>query len=355
MPPTNPNNVAHEPGTYIWQDRDIRFDTPPKNLVCRVGEYIIDSINSVEDTKGNNGERGSIICTNLRLIWVSHKSPKTNLSIGLNTVISINIRNAKSKLRGPTQALYIMTKFVVNRFEFVFTSLVKNSPRLFTTVQSVLRAYESSKLYRDLKLRGSIIRDNSLMLLPLESVYNKVDDTWNLSSDQGNLGCFYVTNVRLVWHANLAQNFNVSVPYMQIKAIKVRDSKFGKALVIETQPKCGGYMLGFRVHPAEKLEEVFREITALFGMFSRNPIFGVDFQEETEAPSIEALTVARIDDDVEIVDADSNDAFAAYFAEGHNNADEGERGIEFDEEIGLACEGLPDGFTMSHLWQVVSD
>ncbi len=37
-----------------------------------------------------------------------------------------------------------------------------------------------------------------------------------------------------MWHANLAQNFNVSVPYMQMKSIKIRDSKFGKALVIET-------------------------------------------------------------------------------------------------------------------------
>lgn len=33
---------------------------------------------------------------------------------------------------------------------------------------------------------------------------------WNLSSDQGNLGTFYITNVRIVWFANLAENFNVS-------------------------------------------------------------------------------------------------------------------------------------------------
>lgn len=39
---------------------------------------------------------------------------------------------------------------------------------------------------------------------------------WNLSSDQGNLGTFFITNVRLVWHANLAENFNVSIPYLQM-------------------------------------------------------------------------------------------------------------------------------------------
>ncbi len=97
-----------------------------------------DSINSVEDTKGNNGERGSLIVTNLRLLWISHTNSKINLSIGFNTIISANIKQAKSKLRGHTQALCILAKFST-RFEFIFTSLVKNSPRLFTTVQSVLR------------------------------------------------------------------------------------------------------------------------------------------------------------------------------------------------------------------------
>ena len=78
------------------------------------------------------------------------------------------------------------------------------------------RAYETSKLYRDLKLRGSIIRDNELILLPQEQVYTKISGVWNLSSDQGNLGSFLITNVRIVWHAQLATNFNVSIPFMQI-------------------------------------------------------------------------------------------------------------------------------------------
>lgn len=59
--------------------------------------------------------------------------------IGFNTVLNISIRKARSRLRGSTQALCITSKFSQSRFEFVFTSLVKNSPRLFTTVQAVLR------------------------------------------------------------------------------------------------------------------------------------------------------------------------------------------------------------------------
>ena len=50
-------------------------------------------------------------------------------------------------------------------------------------------------------------------------MYNKVDGVWNLSSDQGNLGTFFITNVRVVWHANLAENFNVSIPYLQVMCL----------------------------------------------------------------------------------------------------------------------------------------
>ena len=136
----------------VWQDRDIRFDTALSQLAIRPGEFQIDSINSVEDTKGNNGERGSLAITNLRLIWICARNSRINLSIGYNAVLSINIRTANSRLRGNTQALFVMTKYNNARFEFVFTNLVRQSPRLFTTVQAVYRAYDTSRLFRDLKV-----------------------------------------------------------------------------------------------------------------------------------------------------------------------------------------------------------
>ena len=63
---------------------------------------------------------------------------------------------------------------ISSRFEFIFTNLVPDTPRLFTSVLSVHRAYETSKMYRDLKLRGALIANKSLRLLPLEEVYDKV-------------------------------------------------------------------------------------------------------------------------------------------------------------------------------------
>jgi hypothetical protein len=63
---------------------------------------------------------------------------------------------------------------------------------------------------------GALLQDKELKLLPTEQTYSRVAGVWNLSSEQGNLGTFYITNVRLVWFANLTDNFNVSVPYMQV-------------------------------------------------------------------------------------------------------------------------------------------
>lgn len=140
----------------------------------RQGEVKIDSINSVEDTKGNNGERGSLTITNLRIMWVSHANVRTNLSVGYNTIVSTSIKTAASRLKGTVQAFYIVTKYDGNRFEFVFTNLVRSSPRLFTSIQAVYRSYETTKLYRDLKLRGAIIKDKQLILLPNEQICNKI-------------------------------------------------------------------------------------------------------------------------------------------------------------------------------------
>jgi Bardet-Biedl syndrome 5 protein len=56
---------------------------------------------------------------------------------------------------------------------------------------------------------------------------------WNLSSDQGNLGTLFLTNVRVVWHANLAANFNVSLPYIQIVSALLCSTSHDVALCCE--------------------------------------------------------------------------------------------------------------------------
>ncbi|XP_060603512.1 Bardet-Biedl syndrome 5 protein-like [Ruditapes philippinarum] len=335
----------------LWEDRDVRFDINPNQMKMRPGEKLIDKMDAVEDTKGNNGERGIMHKTNLRLIWHSLNMPRVNLFNLFIFVIDIKILIVFQKLRGTTEALYVLTKCNNTRFEFIFTNLIPGSPRLFTTVISVHRAYETSKLYRDLKLRGALIQNKQLRLLPQEQVYDKVSGVWNLSSDQGNLGTYFITNVRLVWHANINESFNVSIPYLQMKTIKIRDSKFGLALVVESSAQSGGYVLGFRIDPVEKLQQVHKEIQSLHKVYSTCPVFGVEFEEDERPQGLDELTIERVQDDVEIETDGQTDAFAAYFADGNKDRD---RDPVYSEELGLAVEKLKDGFTLSGLWEVLN-
>ncbi|KAJ8311265.1 hypothetical protein KUTeg_011183 [Tegillarca granosa] len=186
----------------------------------RPGERMIDSLNAIEDTKGNNGDRGRMIVSNLRIIWHSLALPR--------------------KLRGTTEALYVLTKCNNTRFEFIFTNLVPGSPRLFTT-----------------------------------------------------------------------------------KSVKIRDSKFGLALVVESSQQSGGYVLGFRIDPQEKLTATVKEIQSLHKVYSACPLFGVEFETEERA----------------------------YFADGQKDKD---RDPVYSEELGLAIEKLRDGFTLQGLWDVMA-
>ncbi|XP_036277848.1 Bardet-Biedl syndrome 5 protein isoform X6 [Pipistrellus kuhlii] len=311
----------------LWEDRDVRFDAPLKQMKTRPGEVLIDCLDSIEDTKGNNGERGRLLVTNLRILWHSLAFSRVNLSIGYNCILTITTRTANSKLRGQTEALYILTKCNSTRFEFIFTNLIPGSPRLFTSVIAVhsllfvlfYRAYETSKMYRDFKLRSALIQNKELRLLPQEHVYDKINGVWNLSSDQ--------------------------------RSIKIRDSKFGLALVIESSQQSGGYVLGFKIDPVEKLQASVKEINSLHKVYSASPIFGVDYEMEEKPQALEALTVEQIQDDVEIDSDDHPDAFVAYFADGNKQQD---REPVFSEELGLAIEKLKDGFTLQGLWEVMS-
>ncbi|XP_041056675.1 Bardet-Biedl syndrome 5 protein homolog isoform X3 [Carcharodon carcharias] len=312
----------------LWEDRDVRFDISPQQMKMRCGEVLIDCLDSIEDTKGNNGDKGRLLVTNLRIIWHSLALPRVNLSVGYNCIINITTRTANSECGYP-------------HIDNISTSGSRSD---------CLWAYETSKIYRDLKLRGALIQNKQLRLLPQEQVYDKINGVWNLSSDQGNLGTFFITNVRIVWHANMNDSFNVSIPYLQIRSIKIRDSKFGLALVIESSQQSGGYVLGFKIDPVEKLQEAVKEINSLHKVYSACPIFGVQYEMEEKPQPLEDLTVEQVQDDVEIEPEEQTDAFVAYFADTNKQQD---REPVYSEELGIAIEKLKDGFTLQGLWEVM--
>uniref|UniRef100_A0AC35UH17 Bardet-Biedl syndrome 5 protein homolog n=1 Tax=Rhabditophanes sp. KR3021 TaxID=114890 RepID=A0AC35UH17_9BILA len=301
------------------------------------------------------GFPGVLRITNIRLIWHALTMTRINLSIGFNNVHGVTTRAALSKVRGRSESLYLMAKNENTRFEFIFTCVNASQTRLFTTVIGIHRAYETSKMYRELKMRGSLISDNRLKLLPSEICIEEYDAVWNLSSDQGNLGMMIVTNVRVVWFASLNPDYNVSIPFLQLQNCKIRDSKFGLALVLESSIQSGDYILGFRMDPHERLHEVSKMIQAMHQSFISQPIFGVHYNKERQETPPPEVVVPLIDEDIEIDEkVNRTDAYAAYFPEGVTKDIEPKPPV-FSEELGMAIEQLKPGFTVSSLWNVNVD
>lgn len=54
----------------------------------------------MEDTKGNNGEAGELLVTNLRVVWSRRGLKRTNISIGLDCITHIAVKPAASRIKG---------------------------------------------------------------------------------------------------------------------------------------------------------------------------------------------------------------------------------------------------------------
>ena len=66
------------------------------------------------------------------------------------------------------------------------------------------------------------------------------------------------------------------------QSVKARDSKFGVAMVIESTWQSGGYVLGFRIDPIEKLHSISKMIRNLRDVFASSPYYGVEFERSVE-------------------------------------------------------------------------
>ncbi|KRZ48605.1 Bardet-Biedl syndrome 5 protein [Trichinella nativa] len=304
------------------------------HLKLRNGEFIVDKSHGIEDTKGNRGQK----------------------AIGFNSITAIRTRTTLSKLVGKTESLYVLTKPGSTRFEFIFSIINQANAKLFASILIVFRAYETSTSYREVKMRTPIIVRETLKLLPLEEQCKRVEGTWNLYSDEGDLGVLIMTNVRVVWFATVNESMNISIPYLHIKSCRIKNSKFGLALVIETSVQSGSNIFGFRIDPQDRLEEVCRQIISLHSMFQANPVFGVEVvrsqrivQDDNETIAIGLCT----EDDIEIDSTGRADSLTAYFACGDPHRKSGEP--VYNEELGVAIEALKEGFTLNDLWEIDAD
>lgn len=267
---------------FIWHDKDIRFDVAKVQLALRVGEKIIESMDNIEDTKGCNGDIGTMLLTNLRLIWFCNSNVKINLSIGYECVLNFEIKQTSSKVIGETIALYLKCRFNNNRFEFVFNSLT-NTEKIFNAFKDIYKAYDSSRLYREMKLKGFLTQDKNLINLPEEQIITKLSAVANIQNDQNISGIFYITNVRICWFSTSIDNYNLSLPWILIKHIKIRDHvKFGKCFIFETNKQTGGCIITLKFNTcttADQNESLIKQLTSTHIKYLENPLLGVDFSK----------------------------------------------------------------------------
>ena len=85
----------------------------------------------------------------------------------------------------------------------------------------------------------------------------------------------------------------MSLPWIQVKCIRIRESKYGTALVLETSEISGNYVLGFKV---EQIDEVYTEINRLFQAYIASPFFGVESVYEEAEKNISEVTIPRQED-----------------------------------------------------------
>lgn len=123
------------------------------------------------------------------------------------------------------------------------------------------------------------------------------------------------------------------------------------ALVVTSSPISGGYVLGFKIDPEEKLQNIHKELTSLYAIYSNNPIYGVEFSWSNTDEFRENTSL--IDDMEEGTDdprGEMTNTLAAYLAdEGHVK----DREPVYNNDIGLAIEQIKDGFTLQKLWEVI--
>lgn len=125
---------------------------------------------------------------------------------------------------------------------------------------------------------------HQVKLLHSERIARTINGAWSLSSESGSPGVMVITNLRLVWFADLTPDLNVSLPWLCVKsAPSARSSKFGDVLVILS----ADYRLGFRLDEfptLAALEPLVEDLKHRRGSMIASPFFATDLYLETLPP-----------------------------------------------------------------------
>ena len=175
-------------------------------------------------------------------------------------------------------------------------------------------------------------------------------------------GTLILTTIRLVWFSTSDENFNLSLPLIQIVSVKKKTT----SLILETSKYSGSYILGFKM---EALDTISQEVTQIRRLALQKPVLMEEEgrreeeemregrkegggKEESGRRREEEEERGRREEGLEVVESEWNEVrkLGNYLLEGK----EGRREVTFCEDLGLAMEKIAENVTAGNLWKIIN-
>jgi len=371
---------------FVWQDRYVRIDCNKKDISLRKGEESYEILKLIKDAKSPSGAIGTFLFTNLRLIWYENGNLKNNFSIGYDTIIDLSEIKTESKIDVDSEiitSLCIKCKDFDNEYEFLFTSIAEKDINLKTSLSNILKIYEVGRYYRDIKVKGAdivVFKEKKLNQLPDENILNTLNGI-SYINNQGNYpGILILTNLRIVWLSIQIENFNLTIPWIQMSKIQSKsDSKYEKLISVTIKNYFGGNLYNFYTAKINLFDKILDDMTKAMYYYQEDPLLGVNInklmidenkpnkqnKDKNEQPQEQPPKKAnKIDehfkkvvnkyftDEDEIDNNNFNGISSIYLLNDYKNKQNNINDIVFSKELGCAIEKLPDKVTIDSLWKI---
>lgn len=351
----------------IWQDRSVIFDAKKNELNLSKGEESYESMSMIENVKGD-GEIGSFLFTNLRLIWYNNKNPKINLSIGYDCISEINNVYTDTKLTGQSDVLVMKCRTEKSIHELIFRNISENKQNLYNSISNILKLYEAGRFYRDLKLNNNLKNANSEDFEKLldENILLEKHGIALISENDNkkNFGTLYKTNIRLIWINDKFPNYNISFPWIQILEIKEEQNRqYGFCFRVNAKRFYNGCSFIFT---GDISNELINGLNDCLNKSNENPVLSVNVQEYLKGPKktdggkkVDKLKdkFNKIVDKVfgnekEVEDKGYTQSGVIYLINETRNKNCTINDIVFNVDLGIAAEKLPEGIKIEDLWKI---
>ena len=312
------------------------------------GETRIYSILLVIDCQNALKLSGTMLITNLRVIWKCVKDSTFNISIPFYYVNSIKVmKNGPGDSKKRASIAFNMCGSA-KKYHFIF-SMRKPIKKTMNLLNKVIKNFDESSFLRSTRLRTSIITNQRLSLLREEYVVKQYDGLSNIVGRVGKIGIGIITNIRFVWYSTIVENFNISVPIVIVPHIEViSHSRFSKCFYIRIEEKGETALFGFTSGCIEKLLDFADTFNKVRDSAIKNPMLTYTVYDNNLS-SEESTVEEKIEETFEFED---DNKMLNYF---DINAEEDPLlPIVFDKSLGLSIEKSPYEESVSKLWEDAS-